>query len=78
MTTTTASTPVWNNPDLPADLMTMDTARFIAHCRRLYRKTLLEDVVPFWLRHGIDRQYGGIGNLLDDAGNVTGTDKWLW
>jgi N-acylglucosamine 2-epimerase len=44
----------------------------------LYRKTLLEDVVPFWLRHGIDKQYGGIGNLLDDAGNVTGHDKYLW
>ncbi|WP_428938598.1 AGE family epimerase/isomerase [Fontivita pretiosa] len=78
MSTTIASSTTSASPDLPADLMTMDTPRFIAHCRRLYRKTLLEDVVPFWLRHGIDRQYGGIGNLLDDAGNVTGTDKWLW
>ena len=47
-------------------------------CLKLYRKTLLDDVVPFWLRHGIDKQYGGISNLLDDAGNVLGTDKYLW
>jgi len=50
----------------------------IAGWATLYRKTLLDDVVPFWLRHGIDREFGGIGNLLDDAGNVTGHDKYLW
>ena len=44
----------------------------------LYPATLLDDVMPFWLRHGIDKQHGGIGNLLDDQGNVTGTDKYLW
>src|SRR6185503_1994226 len=51
---------------------------FIAHCRQLYRNTLVNDIVPFWMRHGIDKQHGGIGNLLDDQGNVTGTDKYLW
>jgi N-acylglucosamine 2-epimerase len=51
---------------------------FIEQSAQLYRKTLLNDVVPFWLRHGIDRVHGGIGNMLDDAGNVTGTDKYLW
>lgn len=25
----------------------------------LYRSTLLEDVIPFWLRHGLDREQGG-------------------
>ena len=30
---------------------------FIDHCRRLYRGTLLDDVIPFWLRHGIDREH---------------------
>src|SRR5690242_14764016 len=50
----------------------------IADCLDLYKKTLLHDVVPFWLKYGIDRRHGGIGNLLDDAGNVTGHDKYLW
>src|SRR5438046_44904 len=58
--------------------MDSDQDRFIDDCRRLYRSTLLEDVVPFWLRHGIDRQFGGIGNMLDDGGNPTGTDKYIW
>jgi N-acylglucosamine 2-epimerase len=51
---------------------------FIQSNAKRYRSTLLDDVVPFWLRHGIDRTYGGIGNMLDDAGNPTGTDKYLW
>ncbi len=53
-------------------------AGYLSYCRQLYRKTLLDEVIPFWLRHGIDRQYGGLGNLLDDAGNVLSTDKYLW
>jgi N-acylglucosamine 2-epimerase len=56
----------------------MTDESFIADSRRLYRRTLLDDVVPFWLRHGIDRKHGGIGNMLDDAGTVLGTDKYLW
>lgn len=46
--------------------------------RALYRRTLLENIVPFWMRHGIDRQHGGIGNVLDDQGNAIGHDKYLW
>ena len=44
----------------------------------LYREVLLQDIVPFWMRHGIDRQYGGISNILDDDGNAEGYDKYLW
>jgi N-acylglucosamine 2-epimerase len=50
----------------------------IEGCRDVYRHTLLEDVVPFWMRHGIDWEYGGISNVLDDAGNALSHDKYLW
>jgi hypothetical protein len=50
-----------------------------AECAKLYRATLLEDIAPFWLGRGIDRaRGGGLHNMLDDAGNVVGTDKFLW
>jgi N-acylglucosamine 2-epimerase len=60
------------------DPSTRADASFVAHCRQLYRRTLLDDVVPFWMRHGIDRVNGGMVNMLDDAGNALGTDKYLW
>lgn len=50
----------------------------IKQCRRLYRATLLEDVVPFWMRHGLDRECGGISNVVDDSGRALSHDKYLW
>ncbi|MEN8256143.1 MAG: AGE family epimerase/isomerase, partial [Verrucomicrobiota bacterium] len=47
-------------------------------CNGFYRRVLLDDVVPFWLKHAIDREYGGIGNVIDDEGNTISHDKYLW
>jgi N-acylglucosamine 2-epimerase len=44
----------------------------------IYRDTLLEDVIPFWLKHGLDREYGGILTALDRDGTVIDTDKSIW
>jgi N-acylglucosamine 2-epimerase len=48
------------------------------HLRRLYRTTLVDDVLPFWLRHGLDLEHGGILTCLDRDGSVLDTDKSLW
>jgi len=44
----------------------------------IYRSELLERVVPFWTRHAIDRQHGGILTCITDDGTVLSTDKYLW
>ena len=44
----------------------------------LYRRTLVDDVVSFWLRHAPDRIHGGIFNCLDRDGSVYNTDKAMW
>jgi N-acylglucosamine 2-epimerase len=44
----------------------------------IYRDTLLDDVVPFWLRHGLDREHGGYLTALDRDGTVIDTDKSIW
>ncbi|MBN2508140.1 MAG: AGE family epimerase/isomerase [Verrucomicrobia bacterium] len=43
-----------------------------------YRAALLDDVIPFWLRHGLDRDHGGILSCLDRDGAVIDTDKSMW
>ena len=43
-----------------------------------YRRTLLDDIIPFWLRHGMDRQHGGILTALDRDGSLLDSDKSLW
>jgi N-acylglucosamine 2-epimerase len=49
-----------------------------AHLALLYRDCLVGDVVPFWLRHGLDRDHGGVMTCLDRDGTVMDTDKSVW
>ena len=49
-----------------------------AELAALYRDTLLGDVIPFWLRHGLDREHGGVITALDRDGSVLDTDKSVW
>ena len=49
-----------------------------ARLAKLYRGVLLEDVIPFWLKHGRDREHGGIITCLDRDGSVIDTDKSVW
>lgn len=44
----------------------------------IHRDTLLDDVIPFWTRYSVDREYGGFLTLLDRKGEVYGTDKAVW
>lgn len=43
-----------------------------------YRHHLLEDIVPFWFRHAVDEQSGGLFTCLADDGTRLSDDKYLW
>src|SRR5690242_10382566 len=45
---------------------------------KTYRQVLLEDVIPFWLRYGLDHHHGGYLTSLDRDGTVIDTDKSIW
>ncbi|MCU0710887.1 MAG: AGE family epimerase/isomerase, partial [Pirellula sp.] len=44
----------------------------------MYRDSLLADVIPFWLRHGVDHEHGGYLTALHRDGTVIDTDKSIW
>jgi len=46
--------------------------------RKTYRDLLLDGIAPFWLRHGIDREHGGVLSVMDEVGNVLSGDKYIW
>ncbi len=46
--------------------------------RDFHRDGLLNDTLPFWMNHTIDREYGGFLNYLDADGSVYHTDKPVW
>ncbi len=44
----------------------------------LYKNTLLDNILPFWSQHSLDREYGGYFSCLDREGNIYDTDKFIW
>ncbi|MBA9078897.1 AGE family epimerase/isomerase [Rufibacter quisquiliarum] len=48
------------------------------HYSTLYKQELLENVIPFWMKHSKDEQHGGFFTCLDQFGNVFDTDKFIW
>lgn len=43
-----------------------------------YRRDLTESVIPFWLRHSLDREHGGYFTCLDRDGAIYDTKKYMW
>ena len=42
-----------------------------------YRDELLDNVLPFWLEHSQDIEFGGYFSCLDREGKVFDTDKFI-
>lgn len=43
-----------------------------------YKTELLDQVVPFWLNHSQDKEFGGYFTCLERDGTVFDTDKFVW
>ena len=43
-----------------------------------YQNQLNENILPFWLKHSVDREHGGFLFSLDHDGTVLDTDKAMW
>ncbi len=46
--------------------------------RKRYRGELFEVMLPFWERHGVDHEFGGVMHGLDYDGSLVHSDKLLW
>ncbi|MDR3056925.1 MAG: TonB-dependent receptor plug domain-containing protein [Prevotella sp.] len=49
--------------------------RYLAN---LYKKELLGNIIPFWLEHSQDKEFGGYFSCLQRNGAVFDTDKFIW
>ncbi len=46
--------------------------------QKKYNAQLFENLIPFWLEKGFDKEYGGFYTCLDKEGNIYSTDKSVW
>ena len=44
----------------------------------IYKRELIDNVIPFWMEHSKDEDAGGYFNCLDRFGDVFDTDKFMW
>jgi len=49
----------------------------LADLKTLYRRSLLDDVIPWWMRHAVDDN-GGINTCIRDDGQLVNRDRWNW
>ena len=45
---------------------------------QVYKEELLGSVIPFWMKHSKDEEFGGFFTCLDQFGNVFDKDKFIW
>ena len=50
----------------------------LKNVRDRYYSELTENILPFWLEHGLDKKNGGIYTSLDRDGSLIETDKSVW
>jgi N-acylglucosamine 2-epimerase len=46
--------------------------------RRIYRELLLDGIVPFWARDGVDTRHGGVLSCMEENGKPVSGDKYIW
>ena len=54
------------------------TRSFLQQAKEVYRASLLDDILPFWLAHGVDHENSGLLTSLDRDGTMLDTDKAIW
>lgn len=56
----------------------MTPQNYLNYWADLYKTDLTEDIMPFWLRNGLDRVNGGVYTCLDRDGSLMDTTKSVW
>ena len=58
--------------------MTTVQQKYLDDCRKRYAADLTDDILPFWMKHGLDREHGGIYTCVDrDGARMDTTKSWL-
>lgn len=59
-------------------MLTEHQRAYLEHMREQYRADLTGNILPFWLKHGLDRVNGGVYTCVDREGNLMDGTKSVW
>lgn len=56
----------------------MNVKEYIKSWAESYKKDLTENIMPFWMKYGLDRENGGVYTCLNRDGSLMDTTKSVW
>lgn len=56
----------------------MHTKEYLEHWANTYKNDLTQNILPFWMKYGLDTKHGGVYTCLDREGNLMDTTKSVW
>ena len=56
----------------------MKVKEYIKSWAESYKKDLTENIMPFWMKYGLDRENGGVYTCVDRDGSLMDTTKSVW
>ncbi|MFI3315089.1 MAG: AGE family epimerase/isomerase [Rikenellaceae bacterium] len=58
--------------------MTNQQISYLKECSALYKSELSGNILPFWLKYGLDKENGGVYTCIDKDGTLMDTTKSVW
>lgn len=56
----------------------MDVKKYLSYWAERYQEDLTQNILPFWLKHGLDRVHGGVYTCVDRDGTLIDSTKSVW
>lgn len=56
----------------------MTNKQYLLDCAKTYREDLINNIMPFWLKNGLDTVNGGVYTCVDRDGSIIDTTKSVW
>ena len=56
----------------------MNLDSYLSYWANLYKEDMLNDIMPFWMEHGLDKTHGGVYTCVDRKGELMDSTKSVW
>lgn len=56
----------------------MNIDHYLNYWSDLYKEDMLTDIMPFWMKHGLDKVHGGVYTCVDRKGELMDSTKSVW
>lgn len=56
----------------------MNTTEYLSHWASSYKEDVTHNILPFWIKNGLDRKNGGVYTCLNRDGSLMDTTKSVW